>query len=294
MNFYKHYIGDFQRDTGHLSLTERGAYRALLDHHYATEKPLPVETTALCRMVGAVSKAERDAVVRVLNEFWTKADTGWINARAMREMGKADHQREVNRAIAEQREAKRKAARSSNEQSTNRATNDQPNQTPDTRHQTGDTSVGTRSARAPGDAEDDPPEANGQPPTQAGTICRALRAAGISRASPSNVLLGELIAAGATAEELLGLVPDALGKGDPFRWLLAAAAGQRKEAAEIAAGMHRGPMPAASTESPYQRQMREHMERWAPAVAAKAPSAGATAAVPFIDMEVPDAPRRLG
>lgn len=146
MNFYKHYIGDFQRDTGHLSLTERGAYRALLDHHYATERPLPLDAVSLCRLVGAVSKVEREAVARILVEFWHKSEDGYINRRALREMGKADHQRDVNRQIAEAREARKKAAASSNEsgtnrnneQSTNRSTNDQPNQTPDTRHQTPD------------------------------------------------------------------------------------------------------------------------------------------------------------
>jgi len=93
VNFYKHYIGDFQRDTGHLSLTERGAYRSLLDHHYATERPLPTDMTQLCRIVGAVSKADRDAVKRVLGEFWQLEGEGWTNARALLEIAKADEQR---------------------------------------------------------------------------------------------------------------------------------------------------------------------------------------------------------
>ncbi len=140
MNFYKHYIGDFQRDTGHLSLTERGAYRSLLDHHYATERPLPSDMTQLCRIVGAVSKLDRDAVKRVLEEFWEQGEGGWTNSRAQREIAKADEQRETNRRIAEQREARRRADRQGNEPSTtratNRSTNDQPIQTPDSRHQT--------------------------------------------------------------------------------------------------------------------------------------------------------------
>lgn len=144
MNFYKHYIGDFQRDTGHLSLTERGAYRSLLDHHYATERPLPTDMTQLCRIVGAVSKADRDAVKRVLGEFWQLDGEGWTNARALLEIAKADEQRDTNRRIAEEREARRKAARVGDESSTNRgttratnrSTNASPIQTPDSRHQT--------------------------------------------------------------------------------------------------------------------------------------------------------------
>lgn len=140
MNFYKHYIGDFQRDTGHLSLTERGAYRSLLDHHYATERPLPKDMTQLCRIVGAVSKSDRDAVKRVLEEFWQLEADGWSNARAKIEIAKADEQRDTNRRIAEQREERRRAARKDHEPSTtratNRSTNDQPIQTPDSRHQT--------------------------------------------------------------------------------------------------------------------------------------------------------------
>ena len=148
MNFYKHYIGDFQRDTGHLSLTERGAYRSLLDAHYATERPLPTDSTQLCRLVGAISPEERDAVASVLEQFWQLTDGGWINARAQREIAAANEQRETNRRVTEQREARRKANAPSVEEGTNRSTNrstsrstdrstnDQPIQTPDSRLQT--------------------------------------------------------------------------------------------------------------------------------------------------------------
>jgi uncharacterized protein YdaU (DUF1376 family) len=140
VNFYKHFIGDFQRDTGHLSLTERGAYRALLDHFYATERPLPTDMTQLARLVGAASKADRDAIKRVLAEFWALEQDGWTNARAKLEIAKADEQRGTNRRIAVEREAKRKAPYSEHEPSTsratNRSTNASPLQTPDSRLQT--------------------------------------------------------------------------------------------------------------------------------------------------------------
>lgn len=135
MNFFKLYIGDYQRDTAHLSVTEHGAYLLMLQHYYATERPLPIGK-ALHRMLRAQDKAERDAIDAVVAQFWSETDEGLVNGRADVEITKAGAQAAVNASIAREREAKRKAARGDNERSTNRATNDQPNQTPDTRHQT--------------------------------------------------------------------------------------------------------------------------------------------------------------
>ena len=39
MNWYKRYIGDYQRDTGHLSMVEHGSYTLMLDTYYATGRP---------------------------------------------------------------------------------------------------------------------------------------------------------------------------------------------------------------------------------------------------------------
>ena len=132
MNFFKLYIGDYQRDTAHLSVTEHGAYLLMLQHYYATERPLPTGK-ALHRMLRAQDRSERDAIDSVVAQFWTETSDGLVNERADVEITKAGAQAETNRAIAQAREARRKAARNGNEQSTNRATNDQPNQTPDTR-----------------------------------------------------------------------------------------------------------------------------------------------------------------
>ncbi len=143
MNFYKHYIGDFQRDTGHLSLTERGAYLCLMHHYYATEKPLPNDHTALCRIAGAQDKAEREAVRSVM-AFFKPCESGLLHERIEAELHKAGEVSNTNREIALAREAARRAAREAeqeqHEQSTNRApgvprTLDEQstNQTPDTR-----------------------------------------------------------------------------------------------------------------------------------------------------------------
>ncbi|WP_020163774.1 YdaU family protein [Methyloversatilis discipulorum] len=119
MNFFKLYIGDYQRDTAHLSVTEHGAYMLMLQHYYATEKPLPTGK-ALHRMLRAQDKAERDAIDAVVAQFWTVTDDGLINGRADEEITKAGKQADTNARIAQEREAKRKALREQHEQSTNR------------------------------------------------------------------------------------------------------------------------------------------------------------------------------
>lgn len=141
MNFYKHYIGDFQRDTGHLSLTERGAYLCLIHHYYATEKPLPDDHAALCRIAGAITKTERDSV-RAVMSFFTVVDSGLMHARIEAEIQKAGELSTTNRDIAVAREAKRRAeklAKQENEHSTLRAPDVPRNEHELSTHQTPDT-----------------------------------------------------------------------------------------------------------------------------------------------------------
>lgn len=88
MNFFKLYMGDYQRDTGALSIAEHGAYFLMLQYHYATEKPLP-KGKDLYRMLRCESKAERDAVDTVAGLYWTDTPEGWTNNRACKEMDEA-------------------------------------------------------------------------------------------------------------------------------------------------------------------------------------------------------------
>ena len=89
MNFYKRFIGDYHRDTGHLSMIEHGAYALLLDHFYASEKPLPIDVQRLYRLTMAVSDEDRSAVDYVLECFWRKTVAGWVNLRALQEIENA-------------------------------------------------------------------------------------------------------------------------------------------------------------------------------------------------------------
>lgn len=90
MNFYQRFLGDYMRDTMHLSMVEHGAYTLLLDTYYATEKPLPSDYEALYRICRAMSKAERAVVKKVAEEFF-KVDTDGLrhNPRADEEIAQA-------------------------------------------------------------------------------------------------------------------------------------------------------------------------------------------------------------
>jgi uncharacterized protein YdaU (DUF1376 family) len=120
VNFYKHYIGDFQRDTSHLSLTERGAYLALMHHYYATERPLPTDMPSLCRIAGAVTKQEKEAVKTVTAFFESRNGCLW-HKRIEAELEKHEGRSDKNRIIALDREARKRAEREEHERTTNRA-----------------------------------------------------------------------------------------------------------------------------------------------------------------------------
>lgn len=135
MNFMKLYIGDYQRDTGHLSIAEHGAYLLMLQHYYATEKPLPTGK-ALHRLLRAETKADRDAIDAIAAQFWTLTDAGLVNQRGAEEIQKADHQRTVNREVGKRggRPKQTEAITESVSESVSEPEpNRNPNQTPDTR-----------------------------------------------------------------------------------------------------------------------------------------------------------------
>lgn len=94
MNFYKRYPGDYARDTGHLSLAEHGAYGLLLDRYYSTGS-LPEMKRDLYNLCRANTRAERDAVDKVMAEFFD----GGKNHRADEEIAKWNEKAAQNREI---------------------------------------------------------------------------------------------------------------------------------------------------------------------------------------------------
>jgi uncharacterized protein YdaU (DUF1376 family) len=80
VNYYERHLGDYARDTGHLSLLEHGVFTLLLDRYYATEKPIPaVEVYRVCR---ARTKDEKQAVDSVISEFFLLEDGSFRNKKA--------------------------------------------------------------------------------------------------------------------------------------------------------------------------------------------------------------------
>lgn len=112
MNYYERHLGDYARDTVHLSLIEHGVYTILLDRYYATEAPIPVDQThRICR---ARTREEREAVDAVLREFFAQEDDGWHSARCDAEIARFRESvpdREARRANAKERQRRARERR---------------------------------------------------------------------------------------------------------------------------------------------------------------------------------------
>ena len=86
MNYYERHIGDYLKDTAHLSLLEHGVYTRLLDVYYTRESGIPADQVA--RLIGARGKDEREALDAVLQEFFVLTDGAWSQDRCEREIAR--------------------------------------------------------------------------------------------------------------------------------------------------------------------------------------------------------------
>lgn len=103
MIYYTHHLGDYMRDTAHLSMLEDAAYRRLLDIYYIKEIPLPSDVRECCKLARAQSKQEREAVAYVLRAFFTLTDDGYRQTRADIEIGEYQAKREKAKRSANAR-----------------------------------------------------------------------------------------------------------------------------------------------------------------------------------------------
>lgn len=112
MNYYERHLGDYAKDTGHLSMLEHGAYTLLMDRYYGAE--LPISDEDKYRQARARTDEERTAVDAVLKEFFTLRDGAWVKGRIDEEiaryqdgepqrLAKLEHERDRQRRSRDRR-----------------------------------------------------------------------------------------------------------------------------------------------------------------------------------------------
>lgn len=77
MYHYQFNIGDYRKDTAHLTVLEHGVYRLLLDTYYLTEVPLTSDHKQLARLHCLRTAEEKTALDVVLSDFFELTDDGY-------------------------------------------------------------------------------------------------------------------------------------------------------------------------------------------------------------------------
>lgn len=96
MKYYSFHVGDFIRDTAHLTPIEDVIYRRLIDLYYMNEKPIPNETQTVSRKIRMVS--EQETIALILEEFFILGDDNyWHNERCDQEIEKYQAKCELNK-----------------------------------------------------------------------------------------------------------------------------------------------------------------------------------------------------
>lgn len=82
MHYYRHHIGDFLKDTGHLSNEQMGTYLRMLWKYYLDEKPLPDD----CDSIAFGMRSDERTVRLILKHFFVFSDDGWRHKRCDQEI----------------------------------------------------------------------------------------------------------------------------------------------------------------------------------------------------------------
>lgn len=115
MNFYQHHIGDFRGGTINMSRLERWLYRDMIEVYYDKEAPLPADIAKVCKMIGARTEDEREAVQNVLEIKFELQEDGWHHERcdaavaAYKAAASEDLERQANEAERQRRYRARRA-----------------------------------------------------------------------------------------------------------------------------------------------------------------------------------------
>ena len=82
MHYYRHHIGDFLKDTGHLSNDQMGIYLRMLWKYYLDEKPLHDD----CESIAFAMRSDEKTVHLILRHFFTLQEDGWRHNRCDKEI----------------------------------------------------------------------------------------------------------------------------------------------------------------------------------------------------------------
>lgn len=91
MHYYQRNIGDYARDTGHLTVLEHGLYALMLDWYYLNERP--ITDFDLKR----ISRGMVDEARTILCEFFKETPDGWVHSYADRIIEAYHAKAETNR-----------------------------------------------------------------------------------------------------------------------------------------------------------------------------------------------------
>jgi len=97
MYYYSFNIGDYRKDTVHLSRLEHSIYRDLIDWYYLDESPIPLETQSVSRRLRLATEEERNALIAVLQDFFSQSEDGWRHKRIDSEIAEYHAKCETNR-----------------------------------------------------------------------------------------------------------------------------------------------------------------------------------------------------
>lgn len=139
MHYYKRNLGDYAKKAGRLTMLQHGAYTLLIDSCYDREV-FPTLEQAI-EWTWASNEAEIEAVKFVLSRFFTLGNDGqYVQDRILAELLNYHKNADINKRIADEREAKRKEKRTDRAHAVYEPS---PNQEPLTKnHKPTDTPVG--------------------------------------------------------------------------------------------------------------------------------------------------------
>lgn len=290
MNYYPRYPGDYLAKTLDLTMVEDGAYNRLIDWYYSNEQPIPHARRHV--IARASTASERSAVDAVLAKFFERDGDVYHHRRIDEEIAKAVPRIQAAKANGSKGGRRPRNPGGGQEPPDDPSKNPPGNPPGFLNGNLNGTHRVTHGASSPEpyperNTEDESEQrarasVTGFVPTPAGSVCRAMRTAGMDAVNPGDPRLLALLEQGATEAEFVGITTEAVKGGKGWAWVLAVVERRRADAAVIALAPR-----VAAAEPEWRAEQRARTRAFAgPAAAKGAPET--------IDMETADAPHRLG